>query len=181
MAKRFDFIYNKIKHLKTSRGVEIGVADGATSVKLLSMHSGLVLYSIDPYVMYPKYYSKNQKDRQHGSGTQEDFDKQYDRMKIKLSQFGDRSRFLRATSEIGSKHFANDSLDFVFIDANHLYKSVKQDIQLWWPKVKSGGYLFGHDYNPNALHLVSNVVKAVNECFPKGINRGYDTIWWVQK
>jgi len=41
--------------------------------------------------------------------------------------------------------FSDGIADLVFIDADHRYKSVKQDIELWWPKVKEGGILCGHD------------------------------------
>ena len=40
----------------------------------------------------------------------------------------------------------DESLDFVYIDANHAYDWVVQDIELWYPKVKKGGILWGHDY-----------------------------------
>ena len=53
---------------------------------------------------------------------------------------------IRCTSEVGSDIFSDESLDFVYIDANHAYDFVKQDIELWWPKVKKGGWLCGHDF-----------------------------------
>lgn len=48
-------------------------------------------------------------------------------------------------SETAASIFRDDILDFVFIDADHLYESIKQDIELWLPKVKKGGILAGHD------------------------------------
>ena len=39
------------------------------------------------------------------------------------------------------------SLDFVFLDASHEYKDVKDDIEHWLPKVKIGGTLGGDDMN----------------------------------
>jgi hypothetical protein len=58
----------------------------------------------------------------------------------------DQGVMIRATSEIASDIFADESLDVVYIDANHAYDFVKQDIELWYPKVKKGGYIGGHDY-----------------------------------
>jgi hypothetical protein len=40
----------------------------------------------------------------------------------------------------------NDSLDFVYIDANHLYGYVAMDLMQWAGKVKKGGFIAGHDY-----------------------------------
>jgi len=40
----------------------------------------------------------------------------------------------------------NESLDFVYIDANHTLSFAMADMQSWWPKVKRGGFLGGHDY-----------------------------------
>jgi predicted O-methyltransferase YrrM len=42
--------------------------------------------------------------------------------------------------------FEDNYFDFVFIDADHEYDSVKKDIEAWFPKVKKGGILAGHDY-----------------------------------
>ncbi len=50
--------------------------------------------------------------------------------------------------------------DFVYIDACHMYESVKADLKAWWPKVKPGGILAGHDYISNK-HV--GVKKAVDE------------------
>ena len=43
---------------------------------------------------------------------------------------------IRANSEIASDIFTDESLDFVYIDANHAYEYVVQDINLWYTKVK---------------------------------------------
>lgn len=60
-----------------------------------------------------------------------------------------------------ARKFKDNSIDMVFIDANHSYKSVRADINAWLPKVKK--LICGHDYDPSW----SGVVKAVNEKFGK--------------
>lgn len=60
--------------------------------------------------------------------------------------------------------FKDESIDFVFLDAGHDYESVKSDILAWYPKIKQGGILAGHDYFPN--HPTDDVYDAVNELFP---------------
>lgn len=52
--------------------------------------------------------------------------------------------------------------DFIFIDGNHNYDNVSADIKAWWPHVKSGGILCGHDYGDSC----PGVTKAVDEIFP---------------
>jgi predicted O-methyltransferase YrrM len=61
--------------------------------------------------------------------------------------------------------FEDRSLDFVFIDASHEYRKVNLDIDAWLPKVKAGGILAGHDYDPDH----PQVIRAVDEHFgPRG-------------
>jgi glycosyl transferase family 25 len=71
----------------------------------------------------------------------------------------------RMPSVYAAKSYEDQSLDFVFIDANHSYEFVKQDIEAWLPKVKPGGYIGGHDYSGSDGH--KGVVKAVDEAFPE--------------
>lgn len=66
---------------------------------------------------------------------------------------------IRLASLDAAKQFEDESLDFVFIDAAHDYENVKNDINAWYPKLKKGGTIAGHDYHPTW----DGVVKAVNE------------------
>lgn len=54
-------------------------------------------------------------------------------------------------------------LDWVYIDADHTYSSVLQDLYLWSPKVKKGGFIMGHDYasNPTSIADRFHVIEAV--------------------
>lgn len=63
-----------------------------------------------------------------------------------------------------AKHlFADESVDFVFIDGCHEVESVRRDIADWYPKVKVGGIIAGHDYQLNAHHQWPGVPQAVHE------------------
>ena len=44
------------------------------------------------------------------------------------------------------QHFADGEFDFIYIDGLHTYEAVKQDIELYLPKLKKGGIIGGHDY-----------------------------------
>jgi cephalosporin hydroxylase len=58
----------------------------------------------------------------------------------------------RMTSLDAAQTFLDDSLDFVFIDASHEYADVVADLIAWYPKVKSGGYIAGHDYHDGSVY-----------------------------
>jgi hypothetical protein len=51
-------------------------------------------------------------------------------------------------------------LDGIFIDAGHTYPECNADIRAWWPLLRPGGYMFGHDYDMG----FTGVVLAVDEC-----------------
>jgi len=53
---------------------------------------------------------------------------------------------LRGDSADSAKHFADGSVDFVYVDASHEYKDVTKDLDAWWPKLKSGAVLAGDDW-----------------------------------
>ena len=57
----------------------------------------------------------------------------------------DNVEVMEMTSAEASKLIKDESLDIVYIDANHTYDSVIEDLTLWLPKVKLGGYITGHD------------------------------------
>lgn len=71
---------------------------------------------------------------------------------------------IRLPSVEAANLYEDGSLDFVFIDADHSYESVKADIAAWAPKVRPGGYLAGHDYNPATPD--GGVERAVLEAYP---------------
>ena len=58
-------------------------------------------------------------------------------------------------------NYEDESFDYVYIDSSHLYEDTVRDIAKWWPKVKKGGILAGHDYN--ARNKAHGVIPAVDE------------------
>jgi hypothetical protein len=79
----------------------------------------------------------------------------------------------RMTSLAAANTYADNSLDFVLLDASHEYEDVKADIQAWLPKVKIGGFLAGDDYD----RAWPGVIKAVTELLPNA--QVADLVCWI--
>lgn len=63
-----------------------------------------------------------------------------------------------------ARDIAPINLDLIFIDADHTYEHVKQDIEDWKPKLSPGGILAGDDYgHPGVRKAVDELLKKVNE------------------
>jgi hypothetical protein len=73
-----------------------------------------------------------------------------------ISGYEDRAFMLRMSGEKAVNLFQDKSLDFIYIDANHTYEDSSNDIQLWYPKVRLGGMISGHDYLPKLRHEYRN-------------------------
>jgi hypothetical protein len=84
---------------------------------------------------------------------------------------------IRLPSLDAAKKYADGSLDIVFIDACHAYECVREDIAAWYPKVKIGGTIAGHDYT----FSFPGVVKAVNEFFGSEAVEKTEMCWVFKK
>jgi hypothetical protein len=143
-------------------GVEIGVHLGDFSKLIVTLARPKKLTLIDPwrYRREPQFAETlyggatvNQKvmDQRYQKVLQ-DFDKHIEQGMVEV---------LRATSREAVKHFEDGTLDFVYIDGDHRYTAVAEDIRLYWPKIKAGGVLVGDDYRMNANS--EGVTKAFGE------------------
>jgi Methyltransferase domain len=63
-----------------------------------------------------------------------------------MLEFRFRYRFIRKTSRDACPQFLDRSLDCVYIDGNHVTPHPENDLNMWWPKVKEGGIISGHDF-----------------------------------
>lgn len=121
-------------------GVEVGTHRGEFANEILALWEAGTLYCVDPWANSPDYewQAKFLKDS-------EDRDQDFAQAKYVLQPYGGRAVCMRGLSNVLVRAFLNESLDFVYLDGDHTEPAVTQDIQLWWPKVKPGGLLLGHD------------------------------------
>ncbi len=155
MRKHIRSLYSLISTLKTHsiQGAEIGVWKGEMSHGLLSSDIRLFLYMVDNY--HPTDKLKDVFD-----DTSEAL-----RMAWSRTEFASHRRcMIIRDSVVAATMFGTHELDFVFIDADHRYEYVRDDINAWARVVRPGGIVAGHDYNgPNDRRGVFGVKKAVDE------------------
>jgi len=122
------------KEMGFTVGAEIGVYKGEFSEKLAA--TGLTLYAVDPWRIYNGF------DNSRG---QKRLDFQYEHTKRVLAPYPNCT-IIRKTSMEAVEEFKDNSLDFVYIDANHEFRYIAEDLSEWTKKVRSGGIVSGHDF-----------------------------------
>lgn len=135
-------------------GVEVGVANGWYSRLILDTNPETKLYGVDPYIPHRGYMDYTRPDT---------YTRMYGRM---MERLGNKSNFthIRAFSMDAVNQFTDGSLDFVYIDADHSYQAVTDDITAWIKKVKPGGILAGDDYiRSHRDTKYYDVIHAVND------------------
>jgi Methyltransferase domain len=112
-----------------------------------------------------------------GVAQSEDVEREFDRRTTPLGNVFKH----KGTSRDWVAQTPDESIDFVYIDALHDYHSVLQDIGGWWPKVKKGGWIGGHDYLPQNVGW-SKVAEAVDVFFKGKLPEVFpDSSWLMRK
>lgn len=133
-------------------GAEIGTERGLFAKRMCVINPNLKLYCIDPWQAYKGY-------REYVS--QPKLDDFYETAKERLAPYD--CHLVRKFSVEAAKDFADESLDFCYIDANHNLLHVVQDLYAWVPKVKRGHLICGHDYIKRKNYSYGmHVIEAVN-------------------
>jgi hypothetical protein len=155
-------VIDHLGHLDRIRGAEIGVWHGILSRSLLKQDQ-IELLMVDPYALW----SVRRRLRRRNEAIA---------IARKNTEFAeDRRRMMIMSSQQAAEIVPDNWLDFVFIDADHRYENVLQDIQLWTPKIKTAGLVIGHDYdNPK----YPGVRRAVEDYFP---NHTVSNSLWLHK
>jgi len=142
---------------------EVGVEKGLNAAEMVQKMNIDKLYLVDDYLPYTDYLG--------GFCPPEIQDEVYQIMFKNLTPHLDKVIFITKNSLLASTLFINEFFDFIYIDGNHNYDSVKQDILAWWPKVKKGGLLGGHDFDIRNIER-QDVAEAVKD-FAKENNLEY--------
>jgi hypothetical protein len=169
--RRWEVINVFITQFNWKIGVEVGVNEGANIFEIAKNNTKSKIYGVDPYRIQREnsLYEKNI--------SQEYTDKSLNIIKRKTLKEALKYPNLEIivdTSENASKQFDRESIDFVFIDGDHSYGSVKNDIKCWEPIVKENGLIMGHDYN------WGDVARAVGEIFTE-VWILSDNVWAASK
>lgn len=138
-------------HLDYRVGVEVGTEYGLYAETICKAAPRLKLYSVDPYRAYKGYREHRSQNKLNGI---------YEQASERLRRYN--HEFIREPSIKAAESFADGSLDFVFIDANHSLVHVVQDLVAWVPKVRREGIVSGHDFirrvnTGYAMHVVQAV------------------------
>jgi len=147
---------------------EIGVDKCAVLRKVLGDCGNSIqqYWAIDPWVLWD-FTDKYQK------RTESDWNNIYLRA-CGLMRYFPQLHTLKVTSLKASKFFPKKYFDLVFIDADHQYEAVQDDIEAWLPLIKKGGFITGHDYGHKNF---PGVKKAVDEFFDIDFTIRGDKVW----
>lgn len=170
--KRFDFLNEMIRKHDLTLGAEVGTGVGKNAMELLQMNPELHLIQV---AYYPGPMRLPHDDLNYCTTRQA---RRLWWKRIKEYVYSGRVTVLENPSKIAARKVEDNSLDFVFIDADHSYRHCLQDIQLWVPKVCKGGLIAGHDYGNENF---PGVKQAVEECFGVDFKTTYDKVWYTWK
>jgi len=180
-----------VSQIKIKRAIEIGCCSGESTKSIIqSMNSGARLICIDWFLGN----SENKlSDLKKSSDTIRDF-----RENINSTGRKDDCIIIISKSDIPHILIENNSIDFIFIDADHRYDGFMTDLKLYWPKLKIGGTMSGHDMDTTLTpetseHIRANkntdctelghcgVILGVHDFFHEKIAPIRERIWAVKK
>lgn len=142
-------VFSAVIHENGYRNVaEVGIGYG-THAKYILKHNEIdKLHLIDPMVFYPNdaFSDEIAKCETRVPGAKP-FDELHDLIREELEPWSSKYAWHRVKSlEITDLQIPDGSLDCVFVDGDHSYEAVKQDLPFWWRKIRVGGQMLGDDY-----------------------------------
>ena len=122
--------------------LEIGVWKGTFSDRILT-HDPSELYLVDPWVYDPEFEGTLYGGA--ASNCQDDMDQVY---QFVLDKYKNRDNVFvyREKSQDAGELFEDEYFDWIYVDGNHFYPYVLQDLEIYSKKLKRGGFLCGDDW-----------------------------------
>lgn len=151
------------------RGAELGVLQGKTFCYLLRNCPALEsLIGVDTWAPQPD----KEAFREIGgrSYAQHDLEGYYAALQ-RFVEREPRGQLWRMTTLDAAPRVLDGTLDFVFIDADHMEEAVRADIRAWLPRIARRGMIAGHD-----RHFPS-VLAAIDDMLP-GWQPAPDNVWY---
>jgi hypothetical protein len=150
-------LIDAIKNNGFKIGVEIGVRYGTNYNCILQECPDLKYSAVDQWKEVEGFSEQNQK-----TGFADFKNRPVESYKSYVEEivkkYPDRAEIIHTDSITGSTYFRDNSLDFVFIDADHRSEFVRADIAVWMPKLKMNGIMFGHDINYISVRKVADSI-----------------------
>ena len=164
-------LIDEVQVLQLNRGAEIGVFTADTSSYLLKRFQSLHLICVDPYLSYEAHEEAR---------TSQNLSEAESIAQMRLAEFKTRVSLQKTTSVEAAPTVEDNSLDFVYIDALHTYEAVLSDLNAWYPKVRKGGLVTGHDVSWDGVReAVEQFMKQNNHsgCYSPPVS----DLWYFQK
>lgn len=170
--------HNTCIHAGGLRFAEVGVHLGRLSFPIMSFLPALQYIGVDPYSYEsstPEASVEQQlKDLHHENA--DELSEARDAAEEKFRFFGPRAELWVMTSEEAAETLPDASIDGVFIDGDHSYDAVRRDLAVWEPKLRSGGFLSGHDFGNHPD--VATAVLEHAERHNRTVNLAMDWVWY---
>lgn len=158
--------YILIQLVKNSVIAEIGVWKGDFSSEILKNAKPKKLILVDPWQYdqsirgcAPQVEGKEPLSQKFFDVAKEDTYKKFTGI--------DEVTILETNSENASNKFQDNYFDYIYIDGEHSYNAVCQDLAYWYPKLKSNGTIFGDDFYWREKDNSFSVKKAYEEFIAK--------------
>ncbi len=144
---------------------EVGTWRGDFAAVILDSRRPRELHLVDPWEYRTEERYQQASYGGHEQSGQQEMDAMHESV---LARFrdqidGGQVQVKRARSLDAAASFADESLDWVYIDADHSYEGVKGDLDAYFRVVKSGGFLAGDDYGHEGAWFEDGVARAVDE------------------
>lgn len=147
------------RELGFTKGAEIGVWKGAFSAKFCEANPHLHMLCVDPWEAHPAWLDT--KNAMPPDQAKSFLERSYDEATQRLAPLN--ATIVRKFSADAAADVPDQSLDFVYVDGNHVYDAVIEDLTVWSPKVKRGGFVAGHDFRVFTNKPTIHVVRAVED------------------